>query len=299
LEENRKASNKKYEGPNLTIQGVKFLDSGTLVELITALKDTQHPFLAKIAGDVALLSLQQPHPELPELATTATSSPLPILETESRVSTVSSQSLYQTEAPSFAKFTTPYEPDTLAFPLVRSVEYAITIGRDCEFKVASYLAQSFFLAKELLSLSLQMAYERDYWKLVQDLRMGTLLNHQNQPVSEQEKRKVGSSLFYNQLGDPNSTTWKSIDSLPVILLGNVGKEIAAKGIFSKKDDTITGIFSNSSGEISKDSQLNTQVSQFVNRWTASGLLLPTYDLVKESAQGKLFEASLKTQTTVK
>lgn len=294
-EQARAASGRVFEGRNPHLKGARYLDSGSLIDFITALQDTQHPFLVKLSRDITQISRPEPHPEFTSMAKIATPSPFSILETPSKTSTVSVMPLYKREDPNTVNFVSP--DGTSQVKLIEEVEYSITVGRDSIFKQSSSLAQGLFLAKETISLAMEIAYERDYWKLVEDLKLGSFTQIDGTPITEtQAKQEAGASLFHFEMTDSSSLTWKSIDALPILLLGSIAKGLAQRKLFAKQDDRILGPFQNAESLISKDIALSDQVRRFIQTWNQEGTFIPSYSLVREATQGKLLEAATKTKT---
>lgn len=289
LEQGRKTANRTYEGPNPSLIGSKYLDSGTLAEYIRALNGTEHPFLQKIARDTLALSNPEPHPELTDLALASTPSPLPILERNSNTSTVSAFFTYDKESAP-GKLTTA-NGESLVIPYITGVEFSITIGRQPVFTEASYRAQSLFLAKEVLSLGLELGYERYFGRLVEESGIGYFTDQAGNPVDDLAKHRLGGSLMHQQLSNPANDTWMLIDGLPILLLSHVGIEISGKKPFGNKDDLILGAFSNTSRILNNDRVLANEVDEFIRLWTASNSLAPGYGLVKKSSNGKLMTAT--------
>lgn len=285
-EASRQASEKTYAGPNSTLQGEKYLPSDLLVNYVQALQNTKHPFLNKIARDIVVISGPQPHPELSSLVAVGTSAPLPILETNSTTSTVSSAPRYTSETATYVEGN-----DRKDFRIIESMESVITIGTKPPFKDASTLGQSLFLAKEMLSLAMIMSYERDYASLLEGFGSGKFLHSDGSRITDPTfKQRAGASLFHDQLTNDTSSTWKSVDALPILLLGVVGRELSSKRLFSKKDDNVLGGFSDN--EVRLQPATREQLSRFMDQWTRSNTLLLNNNLVRESASGALLAASL-------
>lgn len=292
LEAKRNSAGKKYEGA-LDLKGQNFLDSYTLTEQMTALKDAGHPLLTKTHAQLVNLLKPERHPEFDSWVSEV-NSPLPVLENQT---TTASVSFRFKEHPTEYAYTVLPDGSGIRIKKAEDMVFAISLPRSPLVKASSPLAQSIFLAKEAISLALVLGHARDYDKMVEAGKEATFTDENRQPLTDPaSKQEAGRTLFNNQTRDLAGPLNSVIDGFPILLLAPVVRNLKQRGLLlTPADQAIIGSFEDADKVIGRGAAkgLDQKVRSFTNDYLATPNFVPGIEILNEISRGDLVTASME------
>ncbi|MEO6508707.1 MAG: hypothetical protein ABIO02_02030, partial [Patescibacteria group bacterium] len=220
----------KYDGPVSTMKGKEVISDTKLTEMMDAVESTGDPFLTKLSMQFKALHGTNHKPsEFPEWISEE-SFPLIVTRDQRDISTAAMDFITGKEATRFI-FRNLRENHENTLLEIEPIKIGITLGDPEAFsKQEGALGQGMVICKEAMSHLMGISTSMDIYDFFTSNNVATFTELDGKAITDRDRQlRVGAATFYLTLTNQESSVWKSIDGLPIFMIGSSVLDLAEQG----------------------------------------------------------------------
>lgn len=218
-----------YNGPMDRLSGLEYVPRNSLTEMTTALENTGHPILDKIAKGIRVLYSANIKPrEFPEWIDEYS---FPFTFVQDTTNTFTTEFQVSQSSGDRVKFIIPSQGVNEPQEGIDKILVGIKLGlRDTPLS-GDLLQPAILLAKEYLSLLHSIAFNEEFYDLTKGLYSNVeILDLSGREITDRSQKKaIGRRLLKNNLSEDNNVNWKLLDGFSMLMLGPVLRDLVVAG----------------------------------------------------------------------
>lgn len=277
-----------YRGPVEGLNGKILLGRARLNGILDALDQTKYPFFQKLVVDLRTVTTKGGR--LEGLPTWVNRDTFPLAITQSNEGATSyahfSPSWNEDQVGDF-KFVEPGEEPIDGWEFDK-LNMGIHLATPSNVRERGRIAEGFYLLKEYVGLMCGIRMGLEFYDTIRNFNLGTFSEINGQPITDRDRlKRLGRAAFFAFAGNPESDTWKVLDSLPAFLVAPGVEHAVSRGNLTNNSRGV-GFFFQTIGIFQENRVAYDTIVDFINRWVKEDGLLPPAGITDKSFGEPLF-----------